>query len=142
MRRGYLWAQGAPRVACAPLWAAAPVELGVPQGVRGGATTGVTGGAAVSVLRCVARVDTAVVRRHVALFFCPSMNALAAGKTLANTKNAHLTPSTRRLHNVKPHLLPKTLGHAVPGREAHVQRRERVGQLIDVQRIVVDVELY
>ena len=69
MRRGYLWAQGAPRVAFALLWAAAPVELSVPQGLRGGATTGVTGGAAVSVLLCVARVDTAVVRRHVALFF-------------------------------------------------------------------------
>ena len=46
----------------APLLAAAPVELSVPQGLRGGATTGVTGGAAVSVLLCVARVDTAVVR--------------------------------------------------------------------------------
>ena len=41
---------------------AAPVELSVPQGLRGGATAGVTGGAAVSVLLCVARVDTAVVR--------------------------------------------------------------------------------
>ena len=49
---------------------AAPVELSVPQGLRGGATTGVTGGAVVSVLLCVARVDTAVVRRHVACFFC------------------------------------------------------------------------
>ena len=59
--------RGAAGVAFAPLCAAAPVELSVPQGLRGGATTGVTGGAVVSVLLCVARVDTAVVRRHVAL---------------------------------------------------------------------------
>ena len=55
---------------------------------------------------------------------------------------ASTAPSTRR-HKcvVKPRLL-KALGHPIPGREAHVQRRERVGQLIDIQRIVVDVELH
>ena len=65
------------------------------------------------------------------------VTAVRLGRVIAPTA----IDATRCDHVVKPPLLPKNPRAAIPGREAHVQRRERVGQLIDIQRIVVDVEL-
>ena len=56
-------------VAFAPLWAAAPVELSVPQGLRGGAATGVTGGAAVFLSCCVSLVSIPLSYAQLAALF-------------------------------------------------------------------------